>query len=183
MRRPHLLAIAVLGIVVAACGESVTGVASRPAPSAHADLAAVANASLAAVHFVDCPALYDGEAVEVDLGAAGGTVATGRNRLRLPDGALAAMQRIRVRTPASPWLEIRLRVVGFDYYEFERPVTVTIDYSRCAPGAIPDPSRLRVVYVDEVTKQPLEDMGGVVDTIERTITFETGHFSSYVVAD
>jgi hypothetical protein len=181
MRRPRLLTLAALSIVVAACGEAVTGIGSQP--GAFTRRGDVAVAPPTDVRFIDCPSLIDDEAVEQDLDESGGVLGNGRNQLRIPSNAVSGQQRFRMRAPASPWLEIRLRAVGYEHYKFNKPVTVTIDYSRCAPEAIPDPTRLRVVYVDELTKAPLEDMGGVVDTAARTITFATEHFSSYVVSD
>lgn len=176
--RPRLLALAVLGVVVTACGEAVTGLATRPDAVRRADLLALAD-----VHLLECPVALGSLPVETEVGVSGGHLANGRQQLRVPGGAVDRPTRLSMRTPASVLMEVELRAVGYERFEFRKPVTVTIDFSRCAAEAIPDLSRLRVVHVDDATKQPLEIMGGVVDPVERTITFETGHFSSYVVAD
>jgi hypothetical protein len=178
MRRPRLLAIAVLGVVATACGEAVTGLATRPDAPRRAD-----NVALADVHLLECPVAVDGAPVETEIGVSGGNLANGRQQLRVPGGAVDRPTRLAMRTPASTLMEVELRAVGYERFEFRKPVTVTIDFSRCAAEATPDLSRLRVVHVDDATKRPLEIMGGVVDAVARTITFETGHFSSYVVAD
>ena len=183
MRRPPLLALAALTLFVVACGEAVTGVSPHAVSQpARGDLAGTAL-SLAASHLVQCPATLDVDVGEIEVGVPGGSLSNGRQRLKVPGGAVDAPTRLRMRAPRSTLMEVELTAVGYAHFNFRKPVTVTIDFSRCAPEAVPDLSRLHVVHVDAVTKEVLEDMGGTVDPVERTITFETGHFSSYVIAD
>ena len=177
MRSARLTAVVLLALAAVACGESATGVATRPAPRR------LVGNELAQVHLVECPASEASAATEVDVAPSGGDVVAGKRRVRVPAGAVSQPVRVAMMSPASPYVELELHAVGYAQYTFRRPVAVTIDYGRCGAAAIPDPSRLHVVYVDATTKQVLEDMGGVVDTAARTITFETAHFSSYAVAD
>jgi hypothetical protein len=61
-------------------------------------------------------------------------------------------------------------------------VTVTIDYSRCRPNRVKKNHPLSVWHIDAATKELLEDMGGTNDPVSRTMTFSTGHFSGYSIA-
>ena len=83
---------------------------------------------------------------------------------------------------------------GFDYnqidvkandlqtFTFAQPITVTIDYSRCASGTLLS-APLTVWHIDPSTKELLEDMHGVDDKVTHRITFTTTHFSGYAVAN
>lgn len=79
-------------------------------------------------------------------------------------------------------MEIDVSAVGFQTFLFQQPVTITIDYSRCGRSDI-DQKTLHVFHIDPITKQLLEDMGGVDDKVSQHITFTTGHLSGYAVAD
>ena len=171
-------AAVLLAAVLAACGDSPTDPSSARAPRR-----LLRGAELQAVQFISCPT----EDTQLDaLGVVsfwGGEIEGAETTIAVPIAAVDETTGIAVSVPASPYFEVQFSANGGDHYEFDAPVTVTVDYSRCSDSAIRSHAALRVVYVDEVTKQPLEDMGGVVDSAARTITFQTGHFSSYVIAD
>jgi hypothetical protein len=172
------LALAFVALAAVACGEGITDVSS----SVHASRRLRADEA-ANVHLLRCPSPtseFDALALVDDWG---GTIAGEHAALLVPFAAVDDDVSITIESPASPYLEVSLHVAGYEHYTFDRPVTVTIDYSRCAESAIASHAALRVIYVDTETKYPLEDMGGVVDSVARTITFQTGHFSSYAVAD
>ena len=177
-RRRFLPTVIALLAVAAACGEGVTDVSSVT-PSRRL----LRGAELAAVHFVSCPsATSDLDALGiVDFG--GGVIEGQVAAVHVPIAAVDDNTGIVISTPASDYLEYEFHANGGEHYDFDRPITVTIDYSRCPASAIASHAALRVIYIDAATKQPLEDMGGVVDSVARTITFQTGHFSSYAVAD
>jgi hypothetical protein len=177
MRRTRLAAAAALAVAVAACAESAT--APQPAPA----LRRLEGTELAQLHLLECAAPAAVGTVEADVGGDGAELALARRQLRVPPGAVGHQVRLSMSLPESRHVEVELHAAGHASYQFRRPVTVTIDYSRCTADEVPAPERLRVVHVDAMTKAPLEDMGGTVDPVARTITFETGHFSSYVVAD
>ena len=179
MSRRLLPAVAFLAVVLAACaGDAATGPSS-----ALASRRILRGAELAAVRLVSCPA----SETELDaLGVvdeAGGEIRGQHARLHVPSAAVDENTGIAVSVPASPYFEVNFDANGAEHFTFDRKITVTVDYSRCSDSAIPSHAALRVVYVDDDTKEPLEDMGGVVDSVARTITFQTGHFSSYVIAD
>src|SRR5215207_1432016 len=101
MRR-RLLALAALSIVVAACDESVersspTGVF---VPTTRREIA-----SLAELRLLECPSLDDVDVGEIEVGANGGGLESGRQRLRVPGGAVLAPTRLAMRSPASTFME------------------------------------------------------------------------------
>jgi hypothetical protein len=116
------------------------------------------------------------------VGLLGGTVQIGATNISIPSGALTAPTLISVTVPASPYMEIDVSAVGFTSFLFQKPVSVTIVYSRCNRSDI-DQQPLHVWHIDPVTKQLLEDMGGSDDKTARRITFTTGHLSGYAVAN
>lgn len=178
MPRRLLPAVALLAVVFAACA----GDATAPSPT-RVLRPLLRGAELAAVRLVSCPA----SETELDamgvVDASGGEIRGRSARLQVPLAAVDKNTGIAVRVPASPYFEVDFDANGAEHYTFDRKLTVTVDYSRCSDSAIGSHAALRVVYVDDVTKAPLEDMGGVVDSVARTITFQTGHFSSYVIAE
>lgn len=116
------------------------------------------------------------------IGPLGGVLETGHTRVSFPLGALSSLQPVTLTVPASNYAEIDVTVNGLVHYVFSQPVSVTIDYSRCASPAL-DSVPLSVWYIDSQTKALLENMGGTDDKVAHTITFSTGHFSGYAVAD
>ena len=181
MSRRILPAVAVavlLAVVLAGCGDSPTDPSSARVPRR-----LLRGAELEAVQLLSCPA----NDTQLDaLGVVsfwGGEIEGAETHVSVPLAAVDEYTGIAVSMPASPYFEVRFNANGGEHYEFDVPITVTMDYSRCSDSAIRSHAALRVVYVDDETKLPLEDMGGVVDSVARTITFQTGHFSSYVIAD
>jgi hypothetical protein len=102
--------------------------------------------------------------------------------ITIPAGVLTVPTLFQVTVPASNYMEIDVSAVGFQSFLFQQPVTITIDYSRCNRNDI-NQETLHVYHIDPVTKQLLEDMGGVDDKLSRRITFTTSHLSGYAVAD
>ena len=116
------------------------------------------------------------------IGPEGGTIAIGNTIFTLPAGAVTAPQKFEVEVPRSQYLEIEVNAKGYDSFQFEKPVTVTVDYSRCS---IPDLAKLPIAmfHKDEATGALLEEMNTVVNEQSRTITFTTPHLSVYILAE
>lgn len=129
-----------------------------------------------------CPSNLPALSVTGPIGELGGTLAVGPLTLAVPEGAVPTSTLFALVVPPSQYLEVELNAVGLTSYVFQKPVTVTIDYSRCEVATGPGGAPLKVVQVHPLTRQVLEDMGGTMDPVARTVTFTTGHFSSYVVA-
>jgi hypothetical protein len=130
---------------------------------------------------VECPTNETTTASAV-VGLLGGVIQVGATSITIPNGALTAPTLLQVTIPASRYMEIDVSAVGFTSFLFQQPVSVTIDYSRCARSDL-DQKTLHVWHIDPITKQLLEDMGGADDKTSRRITFSTGHLSGYAVAN
>ena len=129
------------------------------------------------LRLVDCgPA--NGYSATATIGPDGGTLAAGRYRVDFPAGAVASPQTFTLTVPSGRNVEIDVRADGYEHFWFAAPVTVTLDVARC--GVLP--TGAQVWNVDEVTKAPLEAMGGVVDALTGTMQFQTLHFSGYTIA-
>jgi hypothetical protein len=131
---------------------------------------------------VECPTEESQSASAIIASAVGGVVSVSGHSVTLAPNALPTGEWVVTLTaPASKYVELELSVTGAPYVSFSPPAIVTIDYSRCARSNI-DRAPLRAWYIDSVTKELLENMGGVDDKILRKLTFTTDHFSGYAVA-
>jgi hypothetical protein len=103
------------------------------------------------------------------------------HRIIVPPDALGALALVSIRQPASRFVEVEVRVNGRPHFQFAKPLTVVLDYSRCRRSRIgPDP--LTVWHINPTTKAFIEDMHGLDDRVTRTVSFTTDHFSGYAVA-
>jgi hypothetical protein len=85
--------------------------------------------------------------------------------------------------PASRYDEVNVTVAGLEHLTFPpgTSATIVIDYSRCgSPKAAK--RTLAAWNIDPQTKELLESMGGTDDKQAETVTFSTGHLSSYAIA-
>ncbi len=166
MRRGALAAVLAL---TATCGEPrATAVAPPAKPS-------MTNSP----GLVLCPTDTT-QTTSTIIGLLGGTVGLGSTAISIPAGALSSPTLITLTIPASQYMEISVQAGDFLSFLFNQPVSITIDYSRCNRTDI-DNLALTVWHIDPVTNQLLENMGGVDDKTQRTITFTTSHLSTYAV--
>ena len=130
---------------------------------------------------VDCPSAGR-KLTRGVIGPEGGSIAVGNTVFTLPAGAVDRPQQFVLFLPPSKYLEIEVEASGHRTFQFAKPATVTVDYSRCTA---PDPSQMDVAmwHVDARTGAFLERMGGVVDPTAKTITFTTPHLSVYLMAE
>lgn len=115
------------------------------------------------------------------IGPLGGVLSLNGHTITIPPQALDRLVFITLRQPSTQFVEVEVRVNGQDHFQFEAPVTVALDYSRCADWRI-GPEPLTVWQIDPDTKEFIADMGGVDDRAARTISFTTDHFSGYAIA-
>ena len=164
---------------LALAAAALLGSCSDSPPTAPAADAPRAASSLSAPVLLECPRAV-GATRDAAIGPAGGVLRLEGNRLAVPAGAVPEEQTFQAELPASRFVEVDFRVAGRGSYRFARPVTLTIDYSRCARAdALRAP--LHVYYVDAESKQILEDLGGVDDKAARRITTQSWHLSDYAV--
>src|SRR5262245_59748202 len=116
-----------------------------------------------------CPSNQEQSTVSV-IGVLGWIVSLGNTKINIPAGALLEPTLIQVKVPASQYMEVDVTANGLLSFLFNRPVSVTIDYSRC-PASATDGATLTVWHIDSSTKELLENMGGTNNEAARTITF------------
>jgi hypothetical protein len=118
--------------------------------------------------------------VSTTVGPMGAELSFANNSVSIPAGALLEPVVLTLTIPASPYAEVDVSANGLASFQFERPIEFTIDYARCGRG---DAHPNGVWYVDPVTHELLEFMGGVDDPQHRRVTFTTSHLSAYALAD
>lgn len=115
------------------------------------------------------------------IGILGGTVAAAGSSISLPAGAVLVGTLIRLTVPASTYMEIDVTANDLLTFLFLKPVTITIDYSRCLPS-VTDGKTLSVWHINTQTKVLIRNMHGVNDPVQRKISFTTDHLSGYAIA-
>jgi hypothetical protein len=165
-----------MGLLGAACADQnlATAPVQPTIPGARsADLVAAVGGTNRLV----CPLDTEVSASAV-VGPEGGTMEAGGVKVEFPAGAVAASQTFSLHLVPGTYVDVRLDAVGYEHFTFASPVTVSLNLSRC--GQLP--ASLHAWYVDGDTKTLVEDMGGEVDLLGRTLRFRTPHFSGYTVA-
>ena len=125
-----------------------------------------------------CPIGETRSALSV-LGLLGGTVSLNGSSVVIPLGALLEPTAIGLTIPASQYMEIRVTANG-GHFLFEKPISITIDYSRC-PADVQNKT-LKIWEIDPISKELLEDMGGIDNKLTHQITITTIHLSGYAIA-
>jgi hypothetical protein len=174
-----LIAIAAVAIATAAC----TDLATQPSPALVVShpLASVSGTSDSTVHLLSCPSTQTYRSLAV-IGPWGGQLSASGVTVRIPPGAVSQTRMFEIVVPASTLMETEIHALGEQHFVFNRPITITISFSRCPSSTIPDGETLQGAYFDASTYQVLQLMGGVYDVAERKVTFNTDHLSGYVVA-
>lgn len=166
------LAAAAATLVLASCAPDA-GRISAPE-------SALATSTTYGATLLECPASTT-RSVSADIGVLGGTLQLDNHRLHVPRGAVMGQaRRFTLTVPASNYMDVEIRADGNAHFQFDAPVSVTIDYSRCTRSNI-DKQNLRIFYIDPVTKQILADMGGVDDKTNTIVTTDTDHLSGYAI--
>lgn len=172
--RRRLLLAAIAACISGSCGEQrATTPTEHLAPTS-------AALSTSSPQLLQCPATQ-GQATLGLLTPPGGTLGVGPLTFQVPAGALSLPMLFRLNVPAGQYMEVDIQANNLTSFLFNTPVTVKIDYSRCDPATTSGLS-LSVWHIDEASKALLENMGGVNDTVARTITFSTPHLSGYAIA-
>lgn len=170
---------ALLGLALvagAACSDA------PPAPPTGAPAAparAIATADAGALF--ECSAGAAASASRI-ITPAGGILAAGGHAIAIPRGAVASPTRFTITAPASRYVEVAIEAEGVEHYQFQRPVVVSLDYSRCGAAAEQIPASFTAWYVQDGTRSFLADMGGVDDRFSHRLFFSTDHLSGYAVA-
>lgn len=161
----------VLALALASCADGVQPTA------VHAPETAL-RSSLGPT-LIECPTSVASSASAV-IGPTGGVVEVGGHRMTVPLGAVKGLKTFTLTVPVSNYMEIGIKADGQEHFQFDAPVSITIDYSRCTRSNI-DGRELRIYYIDPATKAILADMGGVDDKTVRVITTNTDHLSGFSI--
>jgi hypothetical protein len=169
--RPAGAALLGAALFVIACQEPT----SLDRRAAHANFTRTSPAEL-----LECP-LPVAHVGMASVGPSGGTVTAGGSSISIPSGALLAPTMIRLAVSQTEVVQVDITAGDAEHFEFESPVSITIDYSRC-PESSTAGEVLGAWYVDGATQALLEPMSSTDDKVARTVEFETDHLSSYAVA-
>jgi hypothetical protein len=176
MHAPRRLALSLL------CGAFAASLAncSADAPTAAAAPSPFSLSRVGARHdLLSCPGGDDGAVSRATIGPEGGRLSLDGFVMVVPAGAVLDTTTFVMRVPEAKVLKVKIRARDERHFVFAKPVTITLDYSRCR--ALPaDPTAW---YIDENTNSELEQMPGVNEAAAHTFTFETGHLSGYALAN
>lgn len=174
-------ALALGAMIVAACSDASTAPRAVAPEPANLALASASAANTGASQYLACPSTHTYSTSKV-IGPRGGILAVDGSALAIPPGAVPAATRFTLIVPASDIMQIEAHADGVEHYVFQRPVMITIDYSRCAQAVDQLPS-FSAWYIDTSTRNPLSWMGGVDDRLSHRLFFTTGHLSGYAVSE
>ena len=164
------------------CGVLALSIAncSADAPTSVAPVQSFSLSRVGARHdLLSCPGGDDDAKATAIIGPQGGSLALGGFVMVVPKGAVLDTTTFVMRVPEAKVLKVKIRARGEQHFTFEKPVTITLDYSRCA--SVPtDPTAW---YVDENTNGELEQMPGANNPGAQTFTLQTGHLSGYALAN
>ena len=181
------LALALLA--VAGCSGDVTSPTQRATPGGIASSAPLLPGLLPELVPEDprgtallaCPSSGT-QSTTSRIGIEGGVLSVGNATVVIPLGAVLFPEDFTLTVPASPYAEIRVRTGSAEHYVFQTPVTMSIDYSRCATPIL-NGLALSAWNIDPDTKALLEPMPSVDDKLSHSVVFTTIHLSGYAVAD
>ena len=169
--RPAGVALLAAALVVVACQEPTS--LDRRTAQAHFTTASEAE-------LLECPFPVAHVGI-ASVGPGGGTVTAGGSSISIPSGALLEPTMITFVVAESEVVQVDITAGDAEHFEFEAPVSITIDYSRC-PASSTENEVLGAWYVDGATHALLAPMSSTDDKVSRTVEFETDHLSSYAVA-
>lgn len=169
-------ALASLALIAWGCADL-----TPPEVRARADVPSASFDLLSNLSLIECRADTSVRAQKL-IDARGGSVTAGGTTIVIPPGAVLLPRVFEVTVPASKYMEVSITALGSAHYQFAVPVTVSVNYSRCAEEEVAD-APLAAVHIDEVTKSLLQLMSGTDDRAARTYTFWTDHLSGYAIAN
>src|SRR5262249_42988204 len=164
-----LLAFVVLAAGVACTSEESLGPsAAQPSESLTGIVSELSN-----LHLLSCSPQPYAMSTEV-IGAEGGTITVGTQRLVIPAGALSAPVTITAEQVTGNVNSVRFSPEGL---QFAKPAALTLSYSNCSPLMLVK----KVVYADE-TLRILDLIPSLDNLLSETVTGTIKHFSRYAVA-
>ena len=176
------LALPIAALALLACSDATrpeVGV-NRPDTTQTPDTTRPDTTGISQRRLIECPTTQTATA-SAFIGVLGGTVAAAGTSISLQAGSLLTSTLMRVTVPASTYMEVEVTAADLLAFVFVKPVTITIDYSRC-PTSVTQGKTLTVWHINTQTKLLIENMNGVNDPAQRKISFTTGNLSGYAIA-
>ncbi|MDB4912167.1 MAG: hypothetical protein JWO39_2990 [Gemmatimonadetes bacterium] len=176
MRTPSRFALSLL------CGAIAMSLAncSADAPTSASSAPTFSLSRVGARHdLLSCPGGDNGAVSRATIGPNGGRLSLGGFVMVVPKGAVLDTTTFVMRVPEAKVLTVKIRARDEQHYVFAKPVTITLDYSRCR-NLPADPTAW---YVDESTNAELEQMPGFNNASDSSFTLQTGHLSGYALAN
>jgi hypothetical protein len=126
-----------------------------------------------------CPSTQSFTASAV-IGREGGSLSVGGATMTLPQKAVNRPTLFTMTVPASQYVEVEIVAEDRPHFNFDKRVSITLDYSRC--GAEADEKPLTAWHIDPRSKDLLEQMPGRKDRRDNNVSFGTDHLSGYALA-
>jgi hypothetical protein len=153
---------------------------SSDAPTAALTPPAYSLARVGTPHdLLSCPGGADGDVSRATIGPEGGRLSLDGFVMDVPAGAVLDTTTFVMRVPEAKVLKVKIRARDEKHFVFAKPVTITLNYSRCSSV----PTSLTAWYIDESTNEELERMPGANNAAAHTFTLQTGHLSGYALAN
>jgi hypothetical protein len=176
VRNPSRFAVSLL------CGAIALSLVncSADAPTSGSSAPTYSLSRVGARHdLLSCPGGDNSAIARATIGPDGGRLSLGGFVMNVPKGAVLDTTTFVMRVPKAKVLTVKIRAREEQHYVFAKPVTITLDYSRCR-NVPADPTAW---YVEESTNAELEQMPGVNNASAASFTLETGHLSGYALAN
>ena len=171
-----------VGSFIVAAGALAAVACNEPASPTRAVPSAVVTrpSNIIVQSLIACPTA-DELSSSITVDTSGGTFTLGPAEVVLPAGAVLTPTELNISVPAGDFMRVEVTAKGFDHFEFQSPISISLDYSRCDTSTLSS-SPLSVWYVgDDGTM--LEQMPTLDDRANERVTFLTPHLSGYAIAD
>ena len=114
------------------------------------------------------------------IGREGGSLSVGGATMTLPQRAVNRPTLFTMTVPASQYVEVEIVAENRPHFNFDKRVSITLDYKRC--GADADEKPLSAWHIDPASKRLIEQMPGRRDRRSNSVSFGTDHLSGYALA-
>lgn len=181
--RSFALAATVLAFSACSDASQLTGPGTSSIEGITLDARAAGRPETSAVpsdaQLLVCPATESFTASAI-IGREGGTLSAGGATITLPQRAVSRPTLFRMTVPASQYVEVDIVADGKPHFNFDKRVSITLDYSRCGDDVAEQ--SLAAWHIDPASKALLKQMPGRKGLHERNISFGTDHLSGYALA-
>ena len=178
------LALAATLFVVTACSDAsqIAGPdASTSAVEARTAATQTSSPLASSAQLLVCPSSQSFTATAI-IGREGGTLSVGGATMTLPRRAVNRPTLFTMTVPASQYVEVEIVAENRPHFNFDKRVSITLDYSRCGADAAADSKPLAAWHIDPSSKRLIEQMPGRDDRRSNSVSFGTDHLSGYALA-